>query len=229
MKTSAEDNAVQSTPSEPHAARRATAVTRTIDQVRALVAGRQEIGIATAQSISELMAQLAGDEKLWNGEDFPVPEDKLWQAYQLHEDADGSYAIYAVAMKPGHQQPPHNHTTWAVIAGVRGCERNELYVREGGNDGEPVRIRRLMDITVGKGKVIAMGAHDIHSIEVLAPEKDSRQQQGAQGASTRDLLDDGAALHLHLYGKGLSHLNDRLIFDLETGMGQPFPIIQGIK
>ena len=199
---------------------RAAAVGRTIEQVRALVAGRQDIGIATAQGICELMGQLAADAALWCGEDFPVPEDKLWQAYQLHEDADGSYAIYAVAMKPGHQQPPHNHTTWAVIAGVRGCERNELYVREDGCDGSQARIRHLMDITVGEGKVIAMGADDIHSIEVLPPE-------GV--ASSRERPGDEAALHLHLYGKGLSHLNDRLIFDLESGDGRPFPIIQGIK
>lgn len=188
--------------------RRAEAVGRTIEQVRALVLGRPDIGIATAQSICELMGQLAADEPLWSSEDFPVPEDKLWQAYQLHEDTDGSYAVYAVAMKPGHQQPPHNHTTWAVIAGVKGRERNELYVREGGSDGSRARIRHLMDIIVGEGKVIAMGADDIHSIEVQGPER---------------------ALHLHLYGKGLSHLNDRLIFDLESGVGRPFPVIQGIK
>lgn len=185
---------------------RAAAVGRTIGQVRALVSDGQDIGIAAAQSICELMGQLAANAPLWRSDDFPVPEDKLWQAYQLHEDPDGSYAMYAVAMKPGHQQPPHNHTTWAVIAGVRGRERNALHVREG---EEPrARIRHLMDITVDHGKVIAMGAEDIHSIEVLGP---------------------GEALHLHLYGKGFAHLSDRRIFDLESGAGRPFPIIQGIK
>ena len=216
--------------------RRAEAVGRTIEQVRALVSGRQYIGIATAQGICELMGQLAADAALWSSEDFPVPEDKLWQAYQLHEDADGSYAIYAVAMKPGHQQPPHNHTTWAVIAGVRGRERNELYVREDESDGSRARIRHLMDITVGEGKVIAMGADDIHSIEVLEPEKWPSRSLAARSALSSEgevaswkRHGDEAALHLHLYGKGLSHLNDRLIFDLESGVGRPFPVIQGIK
>lgn len=220
MKAMAEQGAGQGAFTASSADRRAVAVGRTIEQVRAVVSGRQDIGIATAQSVCELMGQLAADVQLWGSEDFPVPQDKLWQAYQLHEDADGSYAIYAVAMKPGHQQPPHNHTTWAVIAGVRGRERNELYVRESEGEGGKAHIRRLVDITVGEGKVIAMGPEDIHSIEVLPFEGvvPSRERPG-----------DEAALHLHLYGKGLSHLNDRLIFDLESGVGRPFPIIQGIK
>ncbi|WP_051236289.1 hypothetical protein [Ottowia thiooxydans] len=188
------------------AVRRAAAVERTIEQVRALVSDCQDVGIATSQGICDLMGRLAADSDLWVGGDFPVPEDKLWQAYQLHEDPDGSYAMYAVAMKPGHQQPPHNHTTWAAIAGVRGSERNTLYVRE---PAEPhPRVRHLIDINVDQGRVIAMGPDDVHSIEVLGPDE---------------------ALHLHLYGKGFAHLNDRRIFDLESGEGRPFPTIQGIK
>lgn len=186
--------------------RRSAAVERTIEQVKALVSGHQDIGIATSQGICDLMGQLAADLPLWEGDDFPVPEDKLWQAYQLHEEPDGSYAMYAVAMKPGHQQPPHNHTTWAAIAGVRGRERNRLYVRE---PAQPhARVRHLIDINVDHGRVIAMGPDDVHSIEVLGPDE---------------------ALHLHLYGKGFAHLNDRRIFDLESGEGRPFPTIQGIK
>jgi len=185
------------------AAARAQAVAQVIARVRAMTNGMQDISIATAQSICVLMTQLASDADLWKAQNFPVPQGKLWHAYLLHEDTDGRHAMYAVAMKPGHRQPPHNHTTWAVIAGVRGHERNVLYARES-NDLQ-AHIRHLSDITVGTGGVLALGANDIHSIEVLGPTE---------------------ALHLHLYGRGFTHLQDRLMFDLNTGIGSPFPIIQ---
>ncbi len=193
-------------PGQTAAAMRAHAVAEVIGRVRSLTEGRQDIGIAMAQGICEQMAQLASSTGLWNADDFPIPEDKLWQAYLLHEDSDGCHAMYAVAMKPGHAQPPHNHTTWAVIAGVRGREKNTVYVRDG--DAQQARIRHVSDITVDAHRVIALGAQDIHSIEVLGP---------------------GNALHLHLYGRGFAHLGDRLIFDLETGIGTPFPVIQNIN
>jgi len=184
---------------------RARAVAQLVARVKIMTCGMQDISIATAQSICVLMTQLARDVYLWNPGDFPVPEGKLWQTYRLHEDADGRHAMYAVAMMPGHRQPPHNHTTWAVIAGVRGQERNALYVREGNN--AQADIRHLSDIVIDTGGGLALGPNDIHAIEVLGPEQ---------------------ALHLHLYGRGFSHLHDRMIFDLETGVGRPFPIIQNV-
>lgn len=197
---------VSASDSAAIAAQRAAEIATTVERVRALARGEQDIGVAAAQCIGVLMQALAEQPALWRDADFPVPQDKLWQAYALHEDADGSYAMYAVAMKPGHQQPPHNHTTWAVIAGVRGREKNALYARHA---QEPAaRVEHLADITVGQGNVLALGPDDIHAIEVLGPQN---------------------ALHLHLYGKGFANLSDRRIFDLATGASRPFPIIQNVN
>lgn len=197
---------VSSSEATSAAACRSTEIARVLERVRALARGEQSIGVAAAQCIAALMQELAGQSALWSAADFPVPNDKLWQAYQLHEDADGSYAMYAVAMKPGHQQPPHNHTTWAVIAGVCGRERNAVFAL---HDHElAVRVEHMADITVGHGNALALGPDDIHAIEVLGPEN---------------------ALHLHLYGRGFTHLNDRKIFDIATGASRPFPIIQSVN
>ena len=42
---------------------------------------------------------------------------------------DGRFALYGSAGVPGKAQPPHNHTTWASIAGVFGDEHNVFYER----------------------------------------------------------------------------------------------------
>jgi predicted metal-dependent enzyme (double-stranded beta helix superfamily) len=38
-------------------------------------------------------------------------------AHLLHEEADHTLAVMAVSWVPGRGAPPHNHGTWAVVAG----------------------------------------------------------------------------------------------------------------
>ena len=188
------------------APQRAAAVLNTVAQVRALLGQEAAPGIAQAQCAAACLQALAGQTALWDSADFPIPDDKRWQAYTLHEDADGAFAMYAVAMHPGHAQPPHDHTTWAVIAGVRGAERNSLYRRP--ETPGPAPLGHLADITVAAGGALALGPTDIHAIEVLGP---------------------GDALHLHLYGRGFAHLQERRIFDPLTSESRAFPAIQNIS
>lgn len=189
--------------SPPLAHQRDLAVQETVARVAALLDGEASPSIAQAQCLTQLMQELAGQSALWDSADFPIPEGRLWQAYLLHENPDGSHALYAVPMRPGHAQPPHDHTTWAVIAGVRGKERNSLYRRPRTPAEAP--LDHLADITVTAGNALALGPGDLHAIEVLGPDQ---------------------ALHLHLYGKGFAHLQERRIFDLHTGAKRPFPPMQ---
>lgn len=188
------------------AQQRAAAVLDTVAQVRALLGQDAAPGLAPAQCAAACMQTLAAQTALWDSRDFPIEGDRLWQAYTLHEDADGAYAMYAVAMHPGHAQPPHDHTTWALIAGVRGAERNTLYRRPQGSG--PAPLAHLGDITVAAGYSLALGPTDLHAIEVPGP---------------------GDALHLHLYGRGFAHLQERRIFDLLTGESRAFPAIPNIS
>ena len=50
-------------------------------------------------------------------------------AHLLHEEPDHTLAIFAAAWLPGRGAPPHNHGTWAVVAGVDGPERNVFWKR----------------------------------------------------------------------------------------------------
>ena len=99
--------------------------------------------------------------------------------------------------------PPHNHTTWAIIAGVHGAERNVVYERldNGAREGV-VQLREApaKEKTLKRGDVIAYLPDDFHHIETPAG--------------------SGNALHLHFYGLSLEHLPDRVSVDMATGDGQ---------
>ncbi|MCW5746061.1 MAG: hypothetical protein KIT36_07675 [Alphaproteobacteria bacterium] len=94
--------------------------------------------------------------------------------------------------------PPHNHTTWALIAGVHGQEHNVRYARvaDGGNDPDIVKLERDGERTIVSGNCIEYLPDDFHTIQVPAG-----------GAP---------ALHLHLYGLSLEHLPRRVTVDQET-------------
>ena len=96
---------------------RAQAVEQTLDQVRRIEA---EMGVtpATLDAIKPVLIALATRTDLFPPEHFPVTPGGHGRVYRLAEDADRRFALYASAGVPGKAQPPHNHTTWAVIAGV---------------------------------------------------------------------------------------------------------------
>lgn len=185
------------------------------EQVRALIADlrslqRQHPAHAPAfrQQVSHQLAALAARPGLWSLDDFPIPDHQRWGVYQLHEEADGTLALYASAARPGHAQPPHDHTTWACIAGVSGIERNRHYRREGPGRGPgAARLTCTTTQDIGAGDTCFLLADDIHDIEVMPP---------------------GDAMHLHLYGRGLPHLDRRLRFDLDQGACDYFPAFTGI-
>lgn len=114
----------------------------------------------------------------------------------LHEEPDHSLWLIVVAWLPHRGPPPHDHGTWAVIAGLDGEERNILWRRRAG------RLERQGEETVGPGEVTAFLSNAIHSVVNES---------------------DRTTLSLHLYGKNLN-LAERSQFDPETGTEQAFKV-----
>lgn len=183
-------------------------VADTLAQVRAAAGDAASPDAAAAQAITRALQALAAHAHLWSFDDFPIPDDRPWGVVEVSEDADGRFALYASAARPGHAQPPHDHTTWACIVGVSGVEVNRRYrIVAGGREPGPARIELADERPLGPGDTIFLAADDVHDISVAPP---------------------GDAMHLHLYGRGLPHLTRRLRHDVAAGTCEYFPPFTGI-
>jgi rhodanese-related sulfurtransferase/predicted metal-dependent enzyme (double-stranded beta helix superfamily) len=176
--------------------------------VRQLVAEAREIekqGVtpASLDRIGASLAGLARRTELFPQAEFPLRADG--GIYRLSEDPDHRFALYASAGALGKKVPPHNHTTWAIIAGVHGAERNVVYERlDNRARADLVQLREVpaKEKTLRTGDVISYMPDDFHHIETPA--------------------DSGNALHLHFYGLSLEHLPDRVYVDMATGAAKRF-------
>lgn len=180
---------------------RAAAVRRLVDDARRIE--KDGVTPANLEKIGGLLSQLASRAELFPQEEFPLGADG--GIYRLSEDPDHRFALYASAGGAGKKVPPHDHTTWAIIAGVHGAERNVVYERlDNGSRKDFVQLREApaKEKTLKRGDVISYMPEDFHHIETPAG--------------------SGNALHLHFYGLSLEHLPDRVSVDLTSGAARRF-------
>ena len=177
------------------AAQRDAAVAKTIAEIRAIESGKG-VTRETLEQIKQKLIDLAQRTELFPEAHFPAPGPEEIQAlYLLSEDADRRFALYVYRPQPGKETPPHNHTTWAVVAGISGQEPNRTFERVAGPDGRAV-LRPLREFTVGSGQAVAYLPDDFHSIHI---------------GGTR------AIMHLHMYGRSLLDLPQREHYDAALG------------
>ena len=175
---------------------RAGAIAAAMRRIRAIAdAGISREGLSKIENVVIALAERA---ELFPREQFPLGPNGAPRVYYLGQDDDGRFAIYASAGAPGKRQPPHDHTTWAVISGIYGEEHNVLYRRLAGDTLEVAR-----EITVRRGNAVGLLPDDVHTIRVVGSE---------------------LSLHLHVYGRSLEQLPERVTFESERGgNAKPFP------
>jgi len=175
---------------------RAQAVGDLIGRVRA-IESTDGVTRASLERIKAELIALASRSELLPEAHFANVPGRAGTIYHLAEDPDGRFALYGSAGVPGKAQPPHNHTTWASIAGVYGDEHNVFYERiDGGETDGEGKLQKTHELTIQRGNACAMLPNDFHTIEVTGGK---------------------ASLHLHLYGKTLEDLPDRVGFPSSTG------------
>ena len=176
--------------------RRAGAVAQAVHKIRTL-SSSTDISRDVLDRIKAVVVELASRSELFPPEQFPLGDRKQPRIYYLAQDPDGQFAVYASVGAPGKSQPPHNHTTWAVISGVYGDEHNVLYRRtdDGSKAGEGA-LERVGETTVRAGNAVGLLPDDFHTIEVRGNDN---------------------SLHLHVYGRSLEQLPERITFQSTAG------------
>lgn len=112
--------------------------------------------------------------------------------FRLHEEADHSLSVVVVTWLPGDETPPHDHGTWAVIAGIEGHESNHWWKRlDDGTIPGYADVRRAGHQRIDSTTCVAMPGDAIHSLH-----NDS----------------DSVSVTLHLYGRNVD-FTDRHKFD----------------
>lgn len=178
------------------ASRRHAAVSNLIALARASLGSEAVTDKARLEPVARALEQLGLQRALFPAEHFPVSADNPAQVYRLAEDLDGRFALYVSAGLPGKAQPPHDHTTWAIIAGISGRERNNFYARERTDDPARDTLREIDESDVVAGSSVTLLHDDVHTIELIGDER---------------------GLHLHFYGLALDRLAGRVVFESKEG------------
>ena len=184
------------------AAARAQAVAAVIERVRGIEAERG-VSRAALEAIRAELNALGARKELFPTADFPLADGGGSRIHLLQEESDGRFALYMSVGRAGKRTPPHDHTTWAVIAGVEGREHNVFFERV--DDGSvPGRgeVRETGGFMVEPGSGVCLMPDDIHSVRLEDAEK---------------------ALMFHMYGLALDRLVGRVAYDIEAGTYAHFP------
>ncbi len=153
--------------------------------------------------VGPLALRFAADKSWLREKHYETDAEQGFGVHLLHEEPDHSLAVLALAWLPGRGTPPHDHGTWAVVAGVDGIERNVRYNRlddRGRDDYAELEVRHEFD--AGPGELVCMKTGGIHEV-------------------TNET--DRVTLSVHTYGRHINHTS-RSQFDLETGEKKLFMV-----
>lgn len=132
---------------------------------------------------------------------YDANPDQGFGVYLLHEERDHTLAVFAVSWLPNRGTPPHDHGTWALVAGVDGRETNEFFERVDDRSRPGyAELKKIGTKSFGVGEVAAMPTGTIHAVWNET---------------------DKITVSLHIYGK---HINftGRSQFDPEKRTEAPF-------
>jgi 3-mercaptopropionate dioxygenase len=105
-----------------------------------------------------------------------------YRTHLLYAEADGSFSIVALVLRPGQETPIHDHVTWCVFGVIQGVEYEELFIH---NEEDSYLVSKGSN-TNAKGEVSGFAPPgDIHRVR-----------------NTRDCT----AISIHVYGTDISRL-----------------------
>ncbi len=176
-----------------------------VQELREIAAGTGDAREITRR-VRPLVRALAA-APIWLAPTHAVPDERQgFGIHVLHEEPNHSLLVFAAAWLPHRGVAPHDHGTWAVVAGVRGRERNTIWKRldDRSRPGR-AKLRKVGETIVGPGDVLMMLPDTIHSV-------------------ANDT--DDVTVSLHVYGFNLN-LTRRSQFDPERELEEPVTLTMG--
>jgi len=113
---------------------------------------------STILSQIQPLACRAVGERSWLREEMYIADPELgFGTTLLHAEPDNSLFIVVDSWLPGRGVRPHDHGTWAVVAGVTGTERNVFWKRtDDGSRPGYAELSELSEERISEGGVVAM-------------------------------------------------------------------------
>ena len=174
-------------------------VAELVRDLRVITAETRDPAVVT-ERVRPLVRTLAISKSWLEPRHYACDSEQGFGLHILHEEPDHRLLVFAAAWLPGRGPAPHNHGTWAVVAGVDGAETNVFWERldDRSRPGH-ARLRRLGEQIVGPGDVLTFLPDAIHSVV----------------NHTGDI-----AVSLHVYGYNIN-LTHRAQFDPVHEMERP--------
>jgi predicted metal-dependent enzyme (double-stranded beta helix superfamily) len=145
--------------------------------------------------VGPLAQRVVADKSWLQPKHYETDEEQGFGVHLLHEEADHSLAVILVNWLPGRGTPPHDHGTWAVVAGIEGVERNVRYQRlDDRSRPDYAELEVKKDFDANEGELVCIKTGGIHKV-------------------TNET--DSMTLSLHTYGMHINHTN-RSQFNLDT-------------
>ena len=159
---------------------------------------------ALLRKVRPLAVRMAADLGWLKREYYECDAAQGFGVHLLHEEPDHQLAVFAISWLPGRGAPPHNHGTWAVVAGVDGAETN-TYWRRLDDRSRPgyAAVRNCGSKKILPGQCCVLTSDAIHSVTNQT---------------------ERVTMSLHIYGK---HLNftGRSQFDPDAQAEKPFVLV----
>lgn len=135
----------------------------------------------------------------WLPERYARPDPQYYQQYLLYADPQDRFSVVSFVWGPGQKTPVHNHTVWALIGMMRGCEVGELF--EYAPDGQSMRSLGTEQLHPGDVDCVSPTLGDIHRVS--------------------NFYDDRVSISIHVYGGNIGRIA-RHVFMPQTGERKPF-------
>jgi len=177
--------------------KRSRLIVKTMNRIREAL--KDGVSVEALNDAKSHLGALAVQSELFPTSDFPWPSAKENNhMYCLYRGEGGDTALYIDVLLNGEGSAPHNHgNSWAIVSGVHGQEKHNLFQRiDGGSGPGRAELKQVGAITISQGESVSMQVEGIHSVEAVG---------------------DEPVMMLHCYGQAFEDQTARLEFDCTEG------------